>query len=51
MSRRIIEGCYARLVGLSDGLVQSNTGRTSSDFKTDYDDILKKLRAAVDDDF
>ena len=50
MSRRIIEGSYARLVGLKNSTI-TGTKYLSKDFGDDYLLVLKTLRENVDDEF
>ena len=54
MSRRVLEGCYARLCGLRDTI--NNTCSTGHrlinvDFSNDYDNIIIRLRKNIDDKF
>lgn len=51
MSRRELEGCYARLTGLRDSLIVVLDRVVSIDFHDDYMVILSHLRKAVDDPF
>jgi hypothetical protein len=50
MSRRIIEGSYARLCGLRDTAVKIDSALPAS-FGEDYISILSKLRASTEDIF
>ena len=50
MSRRTVEGCYARLTGLRDALMVKIDHFVSIDFITDYSAILEQLRSTIDDD-
>lgn len=50
MSRRVIEGSYARLVGLRNSTITSDRF-LPRDFGTDYLLVLNNLREHVDDDF
>ncbi len=51
MSRRNLEGSYARLRGLRDSLMLQLSPSVSLDFKTDYEHILSTLRDSCDDEF
>ena len=51
MSRREIEGCYARLTGLQDSLIIVLQPVVAIDFYDDYMMILSQLRSSVDDGF
>ncbi len=51
MSRRVIEGSYARLTGIRDSLVTTIDTVVSIDFHDDYMVILSQLREKVDDPF
>lgn len=51
MSRRAIEGNYARLLGLRDAINQKPTPYVPRDFAEDYSSILKNLRDECDDNF
>jgi hypothetical protein len=50
MTRRIIEGSYARLCGLRDTAISAEHSLPVA-FGDDYSSILAKLRDGVDDDF
>lgn len=50
MTRRIVEGSYARLIGLRDS-TNIDGLFLSMDFAIDYSSILDKLRASTDDEF
>ena len=51
MSRRAIEGSYARLCGLRDALALEMNPYVSRDYIDDYQSILGSLRQEVDDEF
>lgn len=51
MSRRIIEGSYARLKGIRDTLSPSTDFYVQSHFSHDFEEILKSLRSEIDDSF
>jgi len=51
MSRRTIEGNYARLLGLRDALILEINTFVSRDFAEDYSSILQNLRDESDDVF
>jgi len=51
MSRRAIEGNYARLRGLRDTLVVESHDEVFMDFASDYTSILENLRAECGDKF
>ncbi|MCF6343658.1 MAG: TIGR02391 family protein [Devosiaceae bacterium] len=51
MTRRAIEGNYARLKGLRDAVASEKEDYLSRDFVDDYSLILKNLRKECEDDF
>jgi hypothetical protein len=50
MTRRVIEGCYARLCGIKDTATWDKSFLPRS-FASDYEHILGQLRMGVDDFF
>jgi Protein of unknown function (Hypoth_ymh) len=51
LSRRDLEGCYARLKGLSESSLYIVDYSLPKSFGTDYTRVLEKLRESIDDPF